>query len=218
MAYVTRMKEKSRRTARVQLLPRKLPRQARSEQMRADLLEAATRVLHRFGARAFTTNRVADAAGVSVGSLYQYFPNKAALLIALHEQEAEQTWQKLAALLASAGLSPRQRFEQLVMAFFDIQGQAQAQHDALQSADASPSSTPTFLAFEQKVVAELSAFLQEALEKPPGECELLAQFTFTVVTSIGERLAARAAPRATMQRMGNATARMLATELGLRFT
>jgi AcrR family transcriptional regulator len=212
------MKETTRSAARAQLLPRKLPRQARSEQMRADLLEAATRVLHRFGAQAFTTNRVAGAAGVSVGSLYQYFPNKAALLIALHEHEAEQTWQQLAQLLASKGLSPRERFEQLVTAFFDIQGQAQAQHEALQGADATPSSTPAFLAFEQKVVAELSVFLQGALAKPPEECEFLAQFTFTVVTSIGERLATRSAPGARMQRVGATTARMLATELGLSST
>ena len=212
------MKETSRSAARMQLSPRKVPRQSRSEQMRADLLEAATRVLHRLGAQAFTTNRVAEAAGVSVGSLYQYFPNKAALLIALHEHEAEQTWQHLAPLLASAELSPRQRFEQLVTAFFDIQGQAQAQHDALHGADATPSSTPAFLAFEQKVVAELSAFLQGALAKPPDECEFLAQFTFTVVTSIGERLAARSAPHASMQRMGATAARMLATELGLSAT
>ena len=63
--------------------PRKKPRQARSEATVAAILGGATRVLASHGLEGFNTNRVAEAAGVSVGSLYQYFPNKDALAAAL---------------------------------------------------------------------------------------------------------------------------------------
>jgi AcrR family transcriptional regulator len=56
--------------------------------MVAAILEAAARILERDGLERFNTNRVAEAAGVSVGSLYQYFPNKTALLAALVRQDA----------------------------------------------------------------------------------------------------------------------------------
>lgn len=59
---------------------RKKPEQDRSRATVAVILEAATRVLVRDGYGAFTTNRVAEKAGVSIGSLYQYFPNKESLL------------------------------------------------------------------------------------------------------------------------------------------
>ena len=63
--------------------PRKIPRQQRSKAMVDLILEAATRVLRRESLAGFNTNRVAEVAGISVGSLYQYFPNKAALVTAL---------------------------------------------------------------------------------------------------------------------------------------
>lgn len=65
------------------LSPRKTPRQRRSNVTVTAILEAATRILERGVAAEFNTNRVAEVAGVSVGSLYQYFPNKDALLAAL---------------------------------------------------------------------------------------------------------------------------------------
>lgn len=58
---------------------RKQPRQARSSDLVAAILEAATQVLAEVGAERFTTARVAERAGVSIGSLYQYFPNKGLL-------------------------------------------------------------------------------------------------------------------------------------------
>jgi AcrR family transcriptional regulator len=60
--------------------PRKLPEQDRSRATVDTLVDAAARILVKHGYDAFTTNRVAEAAGVSIGSLYQYFPNKDALL------------------------------------------------------------------------------------------------------------------------------------------
>ena len=60
--------------------PRKHPEQDRSRATVDTILSAAAHVLVKAGYEAFTTNRVAERAGVSIGSLYQYFPNKDALL------------------------------------------------------------------------------------------------------------------------------------------
>lgn len=60
--------------------PRKEPAQDRSRATVDTIMTAAAHVLVKAGYEAFTTNRVAERAGVSIGSLYQYFPNKEALL------------------------------------------------------------------------------------------------------------------------------------------
>jgi AcrR family transcriptional regulator len=72
------------------LAPRKAPKQDRSAFMVEAILEAATRVLATQSLTGFNTNRVAEVAGVSIGSLYQYFPNKAALMSALIAREHER--------------------------------------------------------------------------------------------------------------------------------
>jgi AcrR family transcriptional regulator len=72
------------------LKPRKTPTQPRSEQTVAALLEAAAQVLERDGLDGFNTNAVAERAGVSIGSLYQYFPGKDALTLALMRRENER--------------------------------------------------------------------------------------------------------------------------------
>ncbi len=76
-----------KRTRRVALKPRKLPVQPRSADTVAAILEAAARILERDGLAGYNTNAVAGLAGVSIGSLYQYFPNKDALIAALIERE-----------------------------------------------------------------------------------------------------------------------------------
>jgi AcrR family transcriptional regulator len=72
------------------LKPRKTPNQARAKQTVAFLLEAAAQVLERDGLEGFNTNAVAERAGVSIGSLYQYFPGKDALTLALMHREDER--------------------------------------------------------------------------------------------------------------------------------
>lgn len=86
---------------RLNLKPRKAPRQQRSLAMVDLLLAAAARVLSRESLEGFNSNRVAAVAGVSVGSLYQYFPNKAALVVALIDREHECLVQALEALVAA---------------------------------------------------------------------------------------------------------------------
>jgi AcrR family transcriptional regulator len=70
--------------------PRKLPKQERSQATVEAILTATTHILTEGGYDQLTTNRVAELAGVSIGSLYQYFPNKEALIFALAEHHASE--------------------------------------------------------------------------------------------------------------------------------
>lgn len=70
--------------------PRKKPSQARSRVTFHIILEAAARILESAGLSALNTNHVADKAGVSIGSLYQYFPSKEALIVELLREERDQ--------------------------------------------------------------------------------------------------------------------------------
>ncbi|MCA3246550.1 MAG: TetR/AcrR family transcriptional regulator [Azospirillum sp.] len=63
--------------------PRKTPKQKRSEDTVEIILEASARILEGVGLDGFTTNAVAERAGISVGSVYQYFPSKHAILAEL---------------------------------------------------------------------------------------------------------------------------------------
>jgi AcrR family transcriptional regulator len=70
--------------------PRKEPRQARSQATVDAILTATARVLVKHGYDHASTNRIAEAAGVSVGSLYQYFPTKEALVAALIDRHMSE--------------------------------------------------------------------------------------------------------------------------------
>ena len=73
------------------LTPRKAPRQGRAQITYDAIVEAAAHIIATGGLAAFNTNAVAERAGVSIGSLYQYFPNKDALMVALiHQQQTRQ--------------------------------------------------------------------------------------------------------------------------------
>jgi AcrR family transcriptional regulator len=67
--------------------PRRVPKQERSRRMVAKILQEATRVFIEVGYESATTNLIAERAGVSVGSLYQFFPNKLSLL-----QDIQKGW------------------------------------------------------------------------------------------------------------------------------
>jgi len=86
--------------------PRKRPTQARSRDTVTTILNATTRILVKHGFDGLTTNAVAHAAGVSIGSLYQYFPNKEALVAALIEQHIEDMNAAITAELARVATLP----------------------------------------------------------------------------------------------------------------
>ena len=93
-----------KRAKKIDLKSRKTPAQGRSQETVAVIVEAAARVLEEKGFEGFNTNAVAERAGVSIGSLYQYFRNKDALIASLIERQAEPFVQVLASLPSEEGL------------------------------------------------------------------------------------------------------------------
>lgn len=81
------------------LKPRKTPSQPRAAGTVAAIIEAAAQVLETEGFEGFNTNAIARRAGVSIGSLYQYFPGKDALTIALMNREADRFYEDARAML-----------------------------------------------------------------------------------------------------------------------
>ncbi|XBS68128.1 TetR/AcrR family transcriptional regulator [Acerihabitans sp. KWT182] len=94
---------------------RKIPRQARSVVTVEAIYDAAIQVLLAEGPTRLTTTRVAERAGVSVGSLYQYFPHKQSLFFALNARYLTRLAERMESVcLASQGKPYRQMCEALV--------------------------------------------------------------------------------------------------------
>jgi AcrR family transcriptional regulator len=109
---------------------RKAPQQARSKATVEAIVEAAARILATGGAAGFSTNHVAEAAGVGIGSLYQYFPDKHAIVDAIRRQHLDEVLAALRAASASQG-SPKQRAEKLVDGLIAVHAGKPGLHRAL---------------------------------------------------------------------------------------
>jgi AcrR family transcriptional regulator len=198
------------------LKPRKQPVQVRSRQMREDILAASIRVLRREGALRFTTPRVADAAGISVGSLYQYFPNKQALLFALHSRAVEVAWLEVQRILDSRA-GARTKLRRIARFFFLAESAEVAEMGAaLQEAEIHFSAEPEHRALDDLVRARFEAFLESALPSASrSRAPFAAALVITVLESTGRSVAAqRLAPRQ-VTRWAHACADMLASHLSL---
>lgn len=99
---------------------RREPRQGRSRQTVHAVLGAVPRVIRRDGVDAVTTNRIAEAAGVSIGSLYQYFPNKKAIFCALHASHVEDVHQVIKRTMAKRSRSLDEFTRTLVEGLVDL--------------------------------------------------------------------------------------------------
>lgn len=170
---------KSRATA-----ARKAPRQARSRATVDAILEATARVLVRRGYAGTNTNAVAHAAGVSVGSLYQYFPSKEALVAELHRRHAARILAVLnAAFDAAAGRSLEETVCALIRAVIEAHLLDPALHRALEGEAAALD--PDDVEIEAAIFARVRALLAaHRAEVAPRDLDLAAVVVMRIVESL----------------------------------
>ena len=198
-----------KKTTKPSLSARRRPLQRRSAQLVDDILEAALRVLAHDGARGFTTVRVAEEAGVSVGSLYQYFPNREALLFRLQTDEWEETWSVLEEILADPRFKPRERLRRAVLAFFRSERLEAAVRAALDDAGALFRDAPEARAHVARARRCLDAFAGELLPgSAPGERAFVADFMMTSMSAVAERITSEGRGRADVDAWAKASADM----------
>jgi AcrR family transcriptional regulator len=85
---------------------RREPQQRRARETVEAVLDAVVRILKRGGIDSVTTNRIAEVAGVSIGSVYQYFPDKRAIFAALHERHIREIDRLVESKLMEHAASP----------------------------------------------------------------------------------------------------------------
>jgi AcrR family transcriptional regulator len=140
--------------------PRKSPRQARSQATCEAILDATARILVERGYAATNTNLVAERAGVSVGSLYQYFPNKDALIAALHERHSRQMNEMVEhALKRSEGLGFEEALQSIIGSLVDAHLLEAGLHRVLETQLAGLDTLDEHAAVEARISAQLRALL-----------------------------------------------------------
>jgi AcrR family transcriptional regulator len=185
--------------------------------MQEDILAASIRVLGREGALRFTTPRVAEAAGISVGSLYQYFPNKQALLFALHSRMVGEVWRDVQGILEGKG-SPREKIRRVTRVFFLTESEeVREMGSALQDAEVYFAAQPEHQAVEALVFQRVVRFVRDVT---PGRAsrarvEFGAELLITVIDSMGRSIASRKLSQRRVERWAKATADMVADFLEL---
>ena len=201
-----------RRSARIS--SRKQPQQARSAELVATILQAAVQVLAKEGAQRFTTARVAEKAGVSIGSLYQYFPNKAAILFRLQSDEWRQTSELLRGILQDVRRPPLQRLRTLVHAFLRSECDEAAVRVALD--DAAPLYRDAPEAKQARMSGErtIKVFMLEVLPKASGATRALAgSLITTTLSTVGKQFSESSRTPAEIETYADAMADMFCAYL-----
>jgi AcrR family transcriptional regulator len=200
------------RPLRPSTAPRRQPVQARSTHLVAAILTAAVRVLEREGPQRFTTIRVAEEAGVSVGSLYQYFPNKQAILYRLQLDEWESTGEAIDAILSDDGLAPAQRLRKLLRTFFQSECDEAPLRLALDALAPSYHAAPESRARRRRSQATVGAFVKAAAPGATARQRRFAvQLLFMTMTSLGKQLSERRPDASEIKRWADAVSEMLTT-------
>jgi len=196
------------------LSSRRQPQQARSSDLVAAILEAALQVLAKEGVHRFTTTRVAERAGVSVGSVYQYFPNKASILFRLQSDEWRQTTELLCAILEDVATPPLDRLRRLVHAFVRSECEEAGMRTALHDAAPFYRDAPEAQAARAAGERAMQAFLREVL---PGLSKarraLAGDLVTTTFGAVGKQFSETPRTEAQIKAYSEALADMLCAYL-----
>jgi len=145
------------KTVKNQSLTRRKPTQERAQAKIELILEAAIRIIDKEGLDGLTTNRIAAVAGISIGTLYQYFPDKAAIIEVLGQREMKSVTDKIIVTLSNPFSNvPQEPARVLIDAVFGAFGGRSRVHQVLlenalllgrsKSVDASPNLIANLLA------------------------------------------------------------------------
>ncbi|MGT2482143.1 TetR family transcriptional regulator [Methylobacterium oryzae CBMB20] len=193
---------------------RKQPQQARSSDLVAAVLEAAAQVLAEGGAARFTTARVAERAGVSIGSLYQYFPNKAAILFQLQSDEWRDTSALLAGILTDPDMAPGARLRAAVHAFVRSECAEAAMRRALDAAAPAYRDAPEAAEPQLAGSQAFRDFLHAALPAvPEADLQVAGEIIAMTLCTVGERISEAIRDEAAMEVFAGALADMLCAYL-----
>ncbi|MEM7219426.1 MAG: TetR/AcrR family transcriptional regulator [Pseudomonadota bacterium] len=169
---------------------RRQPRQRRARQTVEAIVEAAARVLIERGPAGLTTNHIAERAGVSIGSLYQYFPNKGAILAALQKQEMTTTLGSTAAILNDVELEPIERVRAAIHHFFQSEAQESELRRALVRAEVFFESDPSNRASRAMAIEQIHSFLV-ANGLHDSQDRFFADLLMTTTASVAEAVTSR---------------------------
>lgn len=169
-------------TAPAALAPRKLPRQARAAVTLDAIFEATIQVLLVDGFRRLTTTRVAERAGVSVGTMYQYFPNKQALIYALNERYLEVLADKVEVTCrAHHGAAIDQMIEALIDTYWRAKTERADVTRALYSSVVEMDNAALIESFASRVDAATTAMLASARDVTFADVESVNLTLVTVI-------------------------------------
>ena len=148
-------------TARRTKSARKKPRQARSQATVNAVLEAAVQVLEREGVDAATTTRIAEVAGVSIGTLYQYFSHRDAIFDALQDREFERALVLMQSVLSDGNLarSPGDTVRAVVKGLAELYASCPGLHRLLAIEGLRVTKAERVYAFDVRVVGIIRHFL-----------------------------------------------------------
>lgn len=196
---------------------RKRPSQARSQVTVEAILDAAAQVFEARGYAAGTTNRIAQRAGVSIGSLYEYFPNKDAIVVALAERELERERQEILELLEGSkrdGLTGLlRRFVETVVAFH---ARSPALHRILfEEAQHPPETHACVLRFEETLAHALADGLRSRRLRI-DDADLAAHLIVQTTESLAHRFVLRGIHELDQAAFVDEVTRLLSRYLGAR--
>ncbi|HEY6556944.1 MAG TPA: TetR/AcrR family transcriptional regulator [Polyangiaceae bacterium] len=170
---------------------RKQPQQARSKATVTAVLDATIRILDREGPDAATTTRVAEVAGISIGTLYQYFSHRDAILDALQDREFERAMELMERVLGDAGTAgpASDVAREVIRGLLALYAEAPALHRVLALEGLRVTPAHRVHAFDMRVIAVVRSFLSAS--SLPIRRKNLDAAAFVVFQSVRASMLAR---------------------------